>query len=102
MRRSLAGLLGPIISIAAIVLVLGSVNLAETVSAIARAQVPVLIPALILVAIGIGLRSWHWQRLLPAGEFVIPVARIVPVLLIGYLGNSVLPARLGEPIRVQA
>jgi uncharacterized protein (TIRG00374 family) len=29
----------------------------------------------------------------------IRVARIVPVLLVGYLGNAVLPARLGEPIR---
>jgi glycosyltransferase 2 family protein len=29
----------------------------------------------------------------------VPVRRIVPVLLIGYLGNAVLPARLGEPIR---
>jgi len=29
----------------------------------------------------------------------VPVLRVIPVLLIGYLGNAVLPARLGEPIR---
>jgi uncharacterized protein (TIRG00374 family) len=29
----------------------------------------------------------------------VPVRRIVAVLLVGYLGNTVLPARLGEPLR---
>lgn len=97
-RRIVIGLIGPLVSVAALALVLSSVNLGRTAQAISRAQPLMLVPVLALVAVGIGLRSWRWQRLLP-GVAKVPVPRVVPIVLIGYLGNAVLPARLGEPIR---
>jgi len=100
MRRLALTLLGPVISVAAVVLAVRSVDLSDVAFKIANAQLPLLIPAVLLIAVGITLRSWRWQRLLPPDAVGgVPIHRIVPVLLVGYLGNTVLPARLGEAIR---
>jgi uncharacterized membrane protein YbhN (UPF0104 family) len=99
MRRVALSLLGVLISAAAIFLVLRSVDVRGTLATMVHAWLVLLAAALPLIAIGIALRSWRWQRLLPADPRRVPVLRIVPVLLIVYLGNAVLPARLGEPIR---
>src|SRR6478672_7910053 len=98
MRRIALTIIGLLISLVAIYLVLRSVDVHQTVETLSRAQVIPVLAALPLIAAGIALRSLRWQRLLARDAFV-PVLRIVPVLLIGYLGNAVLPARLGEPIR---
>ena len=80
-------------------LVLRSVDLDATAEALGHTNVLLLVPCIILVGVGIVLRAFRWQRLLPATDPRVPVRRIAPMLLIGYLGNAVLPARLGEPIR---
>lgn len=98
MRRIALTIIGLLISLVAIYLVLRSVDVRQTLDTLARAQAVPVLAALPLIAAGIALRSVRWQRLLARDAFV-PVLRIVPVLLIGYLGNAVLPARLGEPIR---
>jgi uncharacterized protein (TIRG00374 family) len=100
MRRFGASLLGVVISIAAILIVLQSVDVRETAQALADTDLARLLPAVGLVAAGVAVRSWRWQRLLiPIASRAIPVIRITPVLLVGYLANATLPARLGEPIR---
>jgi glycosyltransferase 2 family protein len=99
MRRLALSLLGLAASAAAIVILLQSVDLAVTLRVIGSAQIGPLLAVFPLVALGIWLRSWRWQRLLPEDGRSLPVRRIAPVVLIGYLGNSVLPARMGEPIR---
>lgn len=99
-RRLVAGLLGPLISAGAIVIVLQTVDIGQTAEALADTKLLILAPCLALVAAGIGLRAVRWQRLLvPAANRAVPVRRITPVVLIGYLANAALPARLGEPIR---
>gem|GEM_PF-324128 len=98
-RRLAIGLLGPVISIVAVLVVLQTVNVGLTVDSIAHARLELVLPAILLVALGMVLRAWRWQRLIPARPRHVPVRRVIPVLLIGYLGNAVLPARLGEPIR---
>ena len=99
MRQVALGLLGALLSLAAIVIVVRSVDLGRTTQSIGSANLALLGPALALVAVGILMRSLRWQRLLPRFGAPPPVRRIVPVVLVGYLGNAVLPARLGEPIR---
>jgi uncharacterized protein (TIRG00374 family) len=99
MRRVLISAVGVVISVAAILFVIRSVDLGHVVEAMARAQPLTLAATVPLFAAGIALRSYRWQRLLPTRGRRVPVRRIVPVLLVGYLGNAVLPARLGEPIR---
>ena len=78
---------------------LRSVDLDQTAAALGHTNVVLLGPCILLVGAGIALRAFRWQRLLPVRDGRVPVRRIAPILLIGYLGNTVLPARLGEPIR---
>jgi len=99
MRRASLSTLGLLVSAAAIFIVVRSVDLGGTIDTLRTAQGGLIVAALPLVAVGIVLRSWRWQRLIRSAGRTVPVLRIVPVLLIGYLGNAVLPARLGEPIR---
>ncbi len=98
-RRLVVGLLGPVISVGAIAVVLRSVDLGRTAEALSHTRLLWLAPCFVLVAVGIALRAMRWQRLLPTTDRTVPIRRITPILLIGYLGNTVLPARLGEPIR---
>ncbi len=47
------------------------------------------------------MRTVRWRALLTIARPATPIrlVALLPILLIGYLGNAVLPARLGEPIR---
>jgi len=89
-RRLAIGLLGPVISIVAVLVVLQTVNVGLTVDSIAHARLELVLPAILLVALGMVLRAWRWQRLIPARPRHVPVVRVIPVLLIGYLDNAVL------------
>jgi uncharacterized protein (TIRG00374 family) len=88
-----------LISLGATVVVLRSVDFGQTTAVLSHTRLLLLVPCISLVGAGVLLRALRWQRLLPTFDRRVPVRRITPVLLIGYLGNTVLPARLGEPIR---
>ena len=92
---------GLLISLAALWLVIQSVDLGACARVLSGANPAPLVVCLAVIAIQVALRSVRWRLLLPAPRRGggIALKRIVPVLLIGYLGNTVLPARLGEPIR---
>lgn len=101
-RGSLAiRLVGLLVSLAALWLVIHSVDLGTCATVLSHASPIPLLACLAVIAIQVTLRSIRWRLLLPAprGGGSIRVRRIVPVLLVGYLGNAVLPARLGEAIR---
>jgi uncharacterized protein (TIRG00374 family) len=99
LRRVALAMLGPLISVAAIVILLQSIDLGQTARVLGHSRIALLAPAVMLVAVDIVIRALRWQRLLRTSRRPVPVRRIVPIILIGYLGNAVLPARLGEPIR---
>jgi hypothetical protein len=94
-------LVGLLVSIAALGLVIRSVDLGACATVISHANPIPLAACLAVIAAQVALRSVRWRLLLPAPRHGgrIRLSRIVPVLLVGYLGNAVLPARLGEPIR---
>jgi hypothetical protein len=48
--------------------------------------------------VSVWFRSWRWGFLLRASKRV-PTHRLFPVVVIGYMGNDVLPFRLGEVLR---
>lgn len=60
-----------------------------------------LLPALAVLAVAIYLRAVRW-RVLFTGPSPPPLDAVTSSLLIGYLFNSILPARAGEAIRVVA
>lgn len=100
-RRHVVVVAGVLISAAAVWFVLQSIDLGEALDVLGRANPLPLLAIVGIVAIQIGVRSWRWSILIPPRPDGTRVAafRLVPPLLVGYLGNSVLPARLGEPMR---
>jgi hypothetical protein len=95
-----AGLLGLALSAAAIWLVVRSVDLHEVMRQLSGAQAAPLAALVAVLALQTGVRAIRWTFLLPRrGVTRIPARRVLPPLLVGYLGNAVLPARLGEPAR---
>jgi glycosyltransferase 2 family protein len=99
-RSGLAGI-GLLISIVSVFLVARSVNLADAARIITSASSGPLILALLTMLVALGLRFVTCFVLLPdlADGSRVPVTRVVSPVLIGYLGNLVLPARLGEVVR---
>lgn len=102
MNRGLGGAvragIGIAISIVAIWRVLVGVDLARTWQIIGGALPAWLLLSVALTAGDVSLRAIRWQRL------VRPLAavRFLPMLsylLVGYLANNILPARLGELVR---
>jgi glycosyltransferase 2 family protein len=98
-RRGLI-LLGFAISLGAIWIVAGGTDLARTGAEVARADPRYLAAAIGVVGVQTLIRAIRWQVLLPVGPAGrTGLNRIVPVVLVGYLANAALPARLGEAVR---
>ncbi len=97
-QQRLAGLA---ISGIAVAILFSTVDVAATAEVLRHAQPGYLALALLALAAQVAVRGWRWSVLLPprpSGDRV-PLRRTISPLLIGYLGNALLPARLGEPIR---
>lgn len=101
MRRLIVVLLGLALSAGALAFLAGTIDLAATAEILARTNPLPLVVALVVIGCQVILRSYRWHTILPPRPDgrAVPVRRLVPPLLIGYLGNAVLPARLGEPMR---
>ncbi|MGH7862311.1 MAG: lysylphosphatidylglycerol synthase domain-containing protein, partial [Candidatus Dormibacteraceae bacterium] len=68
------------------------------VASLDRANYFYLVPALLVYFAGVWLRAVRWHFLLRPVK-PIPSRRLFPVVVIGYMANDVLPARLGELVR---
>ena len=102
MPRSVGGVLravvGIAISVGALAFVLRSVDLARTAEVIRNAAPGWLALMAAFLVADVLFRAFRWQRLI---EPIHPVrySRMLAYLLVGYLANNVLPARLGELVR---
>ncbi len=90
--------LGLIISAIFIYIVLSRMELAQVWLALKRARYWWLIPGVAVYFFGVWARTWRWHYLLHP-MLPVPLARLFPVVCIGYMGNNVYPARAGEVIR---
>ena len=97
-RRIHTGL-GLLVSVLLLWLVLRSIGLASVWDGLLAARWGLLVPALALYFVGVGIRAVRWQVLL-APLKPVPARRLFPIITIGYMANDVLPARLGEVVRV--
>jgi len=93
--RAVAGIA---ISAIALAVVARSVDLAATAEVLRSAASGWLVAAAGLIVVDIAIRAVRWQRLV-APVAVVRLPRMLGYLLIGYLANNVLPARLGELVR---
>ena len=57
-----------------------------------------LVPGVAVYFATLWFRSWRWSFMLRDAKRV-PAARLYPVVAMGYMGNNVLPFRLGEALR---
>ncbi len=91
-------LIGIAISVAALVLVVRSVDIGATWQAIRGANPEWLLLLLLFVLGDVALRAVRWRVLLgPIAD--VSLRTTAASLLVGYLANNVLPARLGEVVR---
>jgi glycosyltransferase 2 family protein len=57
-----------------------------------------LIPGVAIYFFGVWARTWRWHYMLRALK-PVPLRRLFPVVCIGYMGNNIFPARIGEVLR---
>ena len=93
--------MGLLVSGIAIGVLVTVIDIGETARILAQTNLWFVAATMLLVPAQVLLRTLRWRLLLPPGpDGERPaVGRVMPVLLAGYLGNLILPARLGEPAR---
>ncbi len=86
------------VSLVLILVLLYQVNLSEMGDALANANYLYLAPSIALYFVAVYFRAVRWRYLLsPLGN--LQIGRLYPVVVIGYMANNLLPARLGELVR---
>ena len=90
--------LGGGVSVGLLLLLLYQVDLGELRDALRDANYVLLAPSIAIYFVAVWFRAARWRYLLaPMGA--IPVRRLYPVVIIGYMANNLLPVRLGEVVR---
>jgi uncharacterized protein (TIRG00374 family) len=90
--------LGAGISALFLVIALRNLHLSEVWGVMRSAQYGWIVPGVAVYFFGVWARTWRWDYLLrPIKK--ISLQRLFPVVVIGYMGNNVYPARAGELIR---
>ena len=87
-----------VVSALFMLLLLYQVDLTEIRSALLGANYLYVAPAIALYFGAVYFRSVRWRYLLSPLR-IFPVSRLYPVIVIGYMANNLLPARLGELVR---
>ena len=86
------------VSLALLLLLLYRVNIGDLADALTKANYLYVIPAIPIYFLAVYFRAVRWRFLLTPLS-VFPASRLYPVVIIGYMANNVLPARLGELVR---
>ena len=90
--------LGMVISLAFLYVTVRGLPLTDAWTAVRTANYWWLIPGVAVYFVAVWARTWRWHYLLrPVKQ--ITLARLFPLVVIGYMGNNVYPARAGEVIR---
>jgi uncharacterized protein (TIRG00374 family) len=92
-------IIGAIISIAFLAWALSGEDYGKIGAALAGANYWMLVPAIGLYFIGVWVRAIRWQVLLKPIVPKTSLVRVFEVVVIGYMANDVLPARIGELVR---
>ncbi len=90
--------LGLLISAAFLFWALQGLKLDAFWSQLQQANYAWLLPGVAVYFVGVGARTWRWHYMLRPLKS-IPLARLFPVVCIGYAGNNIYPARAGELLR---
>lgn len=96
--RWLVLLLGLLVSAGLLWFAFRDLELQEIVEALERANYWWIVPGVAIYFVSVWFRSWRWGFLL-RGSKRVSANRLFPVVVVGYMGNDVLPFRLGEVLR---
>ena len=91
---------GVLLSLLFAYLAFRDVDLGALRTALARQNYLYVLPAGVALAGGVVLRAWRWQLLFEPSARP-PLRFVANALLVGYLFNTILPARAGEIARIQ-
>ncbi len=97
-KKNIPVILGVIISAFFLWLALRGLDLAEVGEVIGEANYIWLVPGVLVYFLAVWIRSWRWHFLLKPLKN-IPTKRMFPIVTIGYMGNNIFPARIGEVLR---
>ena len=86
------------VSLLFLLLLLYQVDLGHVRSALLEANYLYVAPAVAVYFVSVYFRSVRWKFLL-SPIIDCPVRRLYPVVVMGYMANNLLPARLGELVR---
>ncbi len=90
--------IGVIISAIFLWLALGGLKLDEVWADMRSANYWWLVPSVAVYFLAVWVRTWRWDYMLrPLKQ--IPLKRLFPVVVIGYMGNNIYPFRAGEVLR---
>ncbi len=90
--------LGAAISLVFLYSSLKGLQLAQVWHAMRTANYWWLMPGVAVYFLAVWARTWRWHYLLRPVK-AISLSRLFPVVVVGYMGNNVYPARAGEVIR---
>jgi hypothetical protein len=76
----------------------GLVDWASFWTALRQAQYWWLIPGIVVYFCAVWARTWRWHYML-RHMAEVPLRHLFPIVVIGYMGNNIYPARAGEIIR---
>ena len=88
---------GIAVSIALLVYLFWDVDLHDIVTHLANTYWSYLAASVLLNMLSLWLRAWRWYYLFPPGA---QPSHLFSALMIGYMGNNLLPLRAGEIVRV--
>lgn len=98
MRRFIALAVGVIVSILFLVYGFNGLHLESVWTTIQHANLIWLVPGVAVYFLAVWGRTWRWHYMLRPIK-VIPLRKLFPIVVIGYMGNNVYPFRAGEVIR---
>jgi len=97
-RRWLILVIGLAVSLGFLWYALSDLHLGEVLAALRGANYLWVIPGVAVYFVSVWFRAWRWGFLLRSSKRV-SANRLFPVVVIGYMGNDILPFRLGEVLR---
>ena len=86
------------ISVIFVWLALRGLKLSDVWEAVQHANYLWIVPGVAVYFVAVWARTWRWHYLLRPLRRV-PLGDLFPVVVIGYMGNNIYPARAGELIR---
>jgi hypothetical protein len=89
---------GVVVSLVFLYIGLQGIHLEEVAKYIGTANLLWLLPGVAVYFLVVWGRTWRWHFMLRPLK-AIPLGRLFPVVVIGYMGNNVYPFRAGEVIR---